>query len=195
LAAAHPHHFLSVHKNGQVAIVETEGNTNCHLILRGGKTPNYDAEHVETACRELEAARLHPSLMVDCSHANSRKQHEKQVDVARDIAHQIAGGSRRVFGVMVESHLAAGAQKFSPGQDDPASLEYGKSITDACIGWEDSLAVMDLLSQAVTRGRAVLQTAAPRRAELHDAKAPQRLELLAAAAPYRRPAVTTLTPR
>jgi 3-deoxy-7-phosphoheptulonate synthase len=152
-AAARPHHFLSVHKNGQVAIVETKGNKDCHVILRGGKTPNYDAEHVEAACKDLEAAKLHPSLMVDFSHANSSKQHERQIDVARDIAAQIAGGSRKVFGVMVESHLNAGAQKFTPGKDDPAKLHYGQSITDACLGWDDSLTVLDVLHDAVKARR------------------------------------------
>ena len=152
-AAARPHHFLSVHKNGQVAIVETRGNKDCHVILRGGKTPNYDAAHVEAACRDLEAAKLPSNLMVDCSHANSSKQHEKQVDVARDIANQVAGGSKRVFGVMVESHLTPGAQKFSPGKDDPAKLAYGQSITDACIGWPQSLEVLEVLSNAVKARR------------------------------------------
>jgi 3-deoxy-7-phosphoheptulonate synthase len=152
-AAARPHHFLSVHKNGQVAIVETKGNRDCHVILRGGKTPNYDAEHVEAACKDLETAKLHPSLMVDFSHANSSKQHERQIEVARDIAKQIASGSRKVFGVMVESHLNAGAQKFSPGKDDPAKLQYGQSITDACLGWDDSLALLDVLHDAVKTRR------------------------------------------
>jgi 3-deoxy-7-phosphoheptulonate synthase len=152
-AAARAHHFLSVHKNGQVAIVETRGNPDCHVILRGGKTPNYDAVHVEAACKDLEAAKLNPSLMVDCSHANSSKLHERQIDVARDIAGQVAGGSRRIFGVMVESHLNAGAQKFSAGKDDPAQLAYGQSITDACIGWNDSLTVLDVLHQAVKARR------------------------------------------
>src|SRR5262249_3265496 len=108
-AAARSHHFLSVHKNGQVAIVETKGNKDCHVILRGGKTPNYDAADVAAACADLEAARLAPALMVDCSHANSAKQHERQVDVAQNIADQIAGGTRSIFGVMVESHLHGGA--------------------------------------------------------------------------------------
>src|SRR3989441_1451918 len=153
-AAARPHHFLSVHKNGQVAIVETKGNKDCHVILRGGKTPNYDAAHVEAACKDLEAAKLPCALMVDCSHANSSKQHEKQVDVARDIAGQVAGGSRSVFGLMVESHLNPGAQKFTPGKDDAKALEYGKSITDACLGWGDSLEVLESLSAAVLARRA-----------------------------------------
>ncbi len=148
-AAARPHHFLSIHKNGQVAIVATKGNRDCHLILRGGKAPNYGAAEVGSACRDLEAAKLPPTLMVDCSHANSSKQHLLQIDVARDIAAQIGGGSKHVFGVMVESHLTAGAQKFSPGKDDPAQLVYGQSITDACIGWDDSLTVLDVLSRAV----------------------------------------------
>ncbi|MBK0392025.1 3-deoxy-7-phosphoheptulonate synthase [Ramlibacter algicola] len=153
-AAARGHHFLSVHKNGQVAIVQTNGNRDCHVILRGGKAPNYDAASVATACRELEASKLNPRLMVDCSHANSSKQHDKQLDVARDIAGQIAGGSRSVFGVMVESHLQAGAQKFTPGKDDPTRLEYGKSITDACLGWSDSTELLEVLSRAVHARRA-----------------------------------------
>ena len=148
-AAAGGHHFLSVHKNGQVAIVQTNGNHHCHVILRGGKTPNYDASSVAAACKDLAAAKLPPTLMVDCSHANSSKQHEKQLDVARSVAAQVAGGSTSVFGVMVESHLQAGAQKFSPGKDDANRLEYGKSITDACLGWDDSLELLGLLSQAV----------------------------------------------
>ena len=152
-AAARGHHFLSVHKNGQVAIVHTNGNKDCHVILRGGKAPNYDAASVAAACKELDAAKLPSTLMVDFSHANSSKQHEKQVDVARDIATQISGGSRSVFGVMVESHIQAGAQKFSPGKDDPTQLEYGRSITDACIGWDDSQRVLDILSEAVRKRR------------------------------------------
>jgi 3-deoxy-7-phosphoheptulonate synthase len=152
-AAARGHHFLSVHKNGQVAIVQTNGNPDCHVILRGGKAPNYDAASVEAACKDLQAAKLPPTLMVDCSHANSSKQHQKQIDVAKDVAAQIAGGSNRVFGLMVESHLQAGAQKFTPGKDELSGLEYGKSITDACLGWEDSVQVLDTLSQAVKRRR------------------------------------------
>ncbi|MFT3859372.1 MAG: 3-deoxy-7-phosphoheptulonate synthase [Aquabacterium sp.] len=152
-AAARPHHFLSVHKNGQVAIVETAGNPDCHVILRGGKAPNYDAASVDAACKDLEAAKLHPSLMVDFSHANSSKQHERQVVVARDIAEQVSGGSNKVFGVMVESHLCAGAQKFTPGKDDPSKLTYGQSITDACIGWDDSETVLSVLSDAVKARR------------------------------------------
>jgi 3-deoxy-7-phosphoheptulonate synthase len=133
--------------------VETKGNRDCHVILRGGKAPNYDAASVAAACAELDKAKLPTSLMVDFSHANSSKQHEKQVDVARDIATQISGGSRSVFGVMVESHIQAGAQKFSPGKDDPTQLEYGRSITDACIGWDDSQRVLDILSEAVRKRR------------------------------------------
>ncbi len=153
-AAARGHHFLSVHKNGQVAIVQTNGNKDCHVILRGGKTPNYDAVSVAAACKELEASKLPATLMVDCSHANSSKQHEKQVDVARDIAGQVAGGSHHVFGLMVESHLNSGAQKFTPGKDDAQALEYGKSITDACLGWSHSLEVLESLSAAVLARRA-----------------------------------------
>ena len=154
-AAARGHHFLSVHKNGQVAIVQTNGNPDCHVILRGGKAPNYDAASVGAACKDLAAAQLPTALMVDCSHANSSKQHQKQLDVARDIAAQVAGGSRQVFGLMVESHLQPGAQKFTPGKDDASALEYGKSITDACLSWDDSTALLEGLSEAVLarRGR------------------------------------------
>ncbi|MDD5323882.1 MAG: 3-deoxy-7-phosphoheptulonate synthase [Polaromonas sp.] len=153
-AAARGHHFLSVHKSGQVAVVQTKGNKDCHVILRGGKTPNYDAASVAAACRDLEAAKLPATLMVDCSHANSSKQHQKQADVARDLAAQIAGGARNVFGLMVESHLKPGAQKFTAGKDNPDALEYGKSITDACLGWEDSLSLLESLSAAVLARRA-----------------------------------------
>jgi len=152
-AAARPHHFLSVHKNGQVAIVETKGNKDCHVILRGGRLPNYDAGSVAAACQALTEAKLLPTLMVDCSHANSSKQHQRQIDVAKDIAAQLAGGSRQIFGVMVESHLHGGAQKFSAGKDDPTGLAYGQSITDACIGWDDSLTVLQVLSDAVKARR------------------------------------------
>ncbi|KAI3591199.1 2-keto-3-deoxy-D-arabino-heptulosonate-7- phosphate synthase I alpha [Cupriavidus sp. U2] len=154
-AASRPHHFLGVHKNGQVATVHTKGNPDCHVILRGGKVPNYDADAVATACRELEAAGLRNTLMVDCSHANSSKQHQKQIDVAADLARQISAGSGSIFGVMVESHLLPGAQKFTPGEHQPCNLTYGQSITDACIGWDDSVAVLETLSQAVKARRGV----------------------------------------
>ena len=152
-AAARGHHFLSVHKNGQVAIVQTSGNKDCHVILRGGKAPNYDAASVNAACKELAAAKLSATLMVDCSHANSSKQHEKQLDVAREIGAQVAGGSHQVFGLMVESHLLPGTQKFTPGKDKATELEYGKSITDACLSWEDSLRLLDVLSESVKTRR------------------------------------------
>ena len=105
------------------------------------------------ACKDLEAAKLPPKLMVDFSHANSSKQHEKQLDVAKDIAGQIRAGSHSVFGVMIESHLNAGAQKYTPGKDDQSKLAYGQSITDACLGWDDSLAALDVLAQAVRQRR------------------------------------------
>ena len=152
-AASRGHHFLSIHKNGSVSVVQTKGNPDCHVILRGGKAPNYDAASVEAACKDLAAAKLPASLMVDCSHANSSKQHEKQLEVARDIAAQMSGGSKQIFGVMVESHLHGGAQKFTPGKDDPAKLEFGKSITDACLHWEDSLQVVQVLADAVKARR------------------------------------------
>jgi 3-deoxy-7-phosphoheptulonate synthase len=155
LAAREAHHFLSVHKNGQVAIVATAGNHDCHVILRGGKVPNYDRASVDAACKALESAGLPCSLMIDCSHANALKQHQRQVDVAHDVASQIESGQRCIFGVMVESHLEAGSQKFTPGVDDPRKLDYGRSITDPCLGWEDSLRVLDDLSDAVRARRAL----------------------------------------
>ncbi len=136
--------------------MQTNGNPDCHVILRGGKAPNYDAASVGAACKDLEAAKLPATLMVDCSHANSSKQHEKQLEVASNIAGQVASGSRQVFGLMVESHLNPGAQKFTPGKDDASALEYGKSITDACLSWGDSLTVLDVLSTAVRARRAAL---------------------------------------
>ncbi len=148
-AAQSPHHFLSVTKAGHSAIVSTSGNEDCHLILRGGKGPNYDAASVDAACKELAASGLPGKLMVDFSHANSRKQHKLQVDVARDVAGQMANGEDRIIGVMVESHLKEGRQDLKPGVE----LEYGKSITDACIGWEDSLTVLEVLAEAVRARR------------------------------------------
>ena len=148
-AAQSPHHFLSVTKAGHSAIVSTTGNEDCHLIMRGGKAPNYDAGSVDAACKELAASGLQARLMVDFSHANSSKQFKRQVDVARDVAGQMAGGEERIIGVMVESHIKEGRQDLKPGVD----LEYGKSITDACIGWEDSLTVLDVLAEAVRQRR------------------------------------------
>jgi len=148
-AAQAPHHFLSVTKAGHSAIVSTAGNEDCHLILRGGAGPNYDADSVDAACKELSAAGVQGKLMVDFSHANSRKQHKLQVEVARDVAGQMAAGNDRIMGVMVESHLKEGRQDLKPGVE----LEYGKSITDACIGWEDSLVVLEVLAEAVRQRR------------------------------------------
>jgi len=152
-AAARGHHFLSVHKNGQVAIVQTQGNKDCHVILRGGKNPNYDRASVQEACAELSKAKLPSRLMVDCSHANANKQHMLQLQVCKDIAQQLASGSEHIFGVMIESHLVDGAQKFTPGKDRVEDLSYGQSITDACLGWEDSLSCLHTLSDAVKQKR------------------------------------------
>jgi 3-deoxy-7-phosphoheptulonate synthase len=150
-AARTPHHFLSVTKHGQSAIVSTNGNEDCHIILRGGKHPNYDAESVDTAARELGAAGLEQRLMIDCSHANSQKMYQRQVDVAREIARQVATGEDRVIGVMVESHLKPGRQDLVPGKP----LVYGQSITDACIGWVDSVPLLRNLAEAVRKRRLV----------------------------------------
>jgi 3-deoxy-7-phosphoheptulonate synthase len=148
-AASAPHAFLGMTKTGQVAIYETIGNEDTHVILRGGKAPNYDAASVEAACRELAGAGLRQQVMIDFSHANASKQHQKQLEVSADVARQVAGGDSRITGVMVESHLSAGRQDLVPGQP----LAYGVSITDACIGWEDSVAVLDQLAAAVRARR------------------------------------------
>jgi 3-deoxy-7-phosphoheptulonate synthase len=153
-AANRAHHFLGVHKNGGVAMVRTRGNPDCHVILRGGRAPNYDAASIAAACEALVAAGLAPTLMVDCSHANSAKRHERQLEVAADLASQVGGGSRQVFGVMIESHLEAGAQPFVPGRDDPSRLRGGQSITDACLGWDDTVQALGRLADAVTTRRA-----------------------------------------
>jgi 3-deoxy-7-phosphoheptulonate synthase len=151
LAAGQKHHFLSVHKSGQVAIVETRGNDDCHIILRGGKTPNYDAASVQAACEELKKARLPERLMIDCSHANSSKQYQKQVEVARDVAGQMEKGERRIVGLMVESHLVEGRQELEAGKP----LVFGQSITDPCLGWEPSVELLERLAGAVKRRRAL----------------------------------------
>jgi len=148
-AAASPHHFLSVTKEGQSAIVSTSGNEDCHVILRGGKTPNYDSESVNMAAHELANAGLIGKLMIDCSHANSLKQYQLQMEVARNIAEQLAQGEDKIMGVMVESHLQEGRQEHVPG----CTLEYGKSITDACLGWQDTLVLLDTLAQGVSQRR------------------------------------------
>ncbi len=148
----HPHHFLSVTKAGHSAIVSTNGNEDCHVILRGGKEPNFDAASVDKACKDLGAAGLAARVMIDFSHGNSRKDFKRQIEVARDVAGQLAAGEDRIFGVMVESHLKEGRQDLVPGKP----LEHGKSITDACLGWEDSVVVLDLLAQAVRDRRVAL---------------------------------------
>lgn len=144
-SANNPHHFLSVTKYGHSAIVATKGNKDCHVILRGGSDgPNYSAEHVNAAAEKLAAAGVCDKVMVDFSHANSSKQHKKQLDVCADISAQIAGGSDALFGVMIESHLVEGNQKVVEGQP----LTYGQSITDACLGWEDTESAIAQLNEA-----------------------------------------------
>ncbi|WP_301102290.1 3-deoxy-7-phosphoheptulonate synthase AroG [Propionivibrio sp.] len=150
-AAQSPHHFLSVTKAGHSAIVSTAGNEDCHVILRGGKTPNYDAAHVDAAAREIAAAALAARLMVDFSHANCSREFKRQLEVASDVATQLAAGEERIMGAMIESNLVEGRQNLMP--DKP--LEYGKSITDACLGWEDSVAVLEILAQGVRSRRLV----------------------------------------
>lgn len=144
-AARRPHHFLSLTKSGRSAIFSTTGNQDSHIILRGGKHPNYDAESVQQAAEALESADLPARIMIDFSHANSLKQYQRQMIVGRDVAEQIAGGDRRIFGVMIESHLHAGNQKLIPGQ----TPIYGISVTDACLSWEDSVTLLESLAPAV----------------------------------------------
>ncbi|HET7402589.1 MAG TPA: 3-deoxy-7-phosphoheptulonate synthase AroG [Usitatibacter sp.] len=144
-AANSHHHFISVTKSGHVAVFKTAGNEDCHVILRGGKAPNYDAQSVEAACRDLAAAGLRQHVMIDFSHANSSKQFQKQLEVGADVAAQLAGGERRIMGVMIESHINPGRQDLVPGR----TLDYGVSITDACLGWQDTVALLETLAQGV----------------------------------------------
>ena len=148
-AATRPHHFLGSTKDGNRAIVATKGNSNCHVILRGVKTPNYDPASVSSAVEKLNGADLQPRVMIDFSHANSNKQHERQMIVGSDIAGRISAGDRSVFGVMIESNITAGRQN----ADDLNALEYGQSITDACIGWEDTATLLRELASAVKTRR------------------------------------------
>jgi len=159
-AASRPHTFLSLTKSGRSAIFATAGNDDCHVILRGGKSPNYDAASINHAAKELEAASLPARLMVDLSHANSQKKYEKQLDVGKDVAAQISAGDTRIIGVMIESHLVAGRQDVDGGKD----LIYGQSITDACIGWQESVPLLESLADAV-RQRRKLHPVTPDEAE------------------------------
>ena len=148
-AASHSHHFLSVTKGGHSAIVSTNGNEDCHIILRGGKAPNYDAASVDAACQDIAKAGLAARLMIDASHANSSKKPENQVPVCADIAAQVAAGDTRIVGVMVESNLVGGRQDLVAGKE----LTYGQSVTDGCIDWDSSIAVLEGLAAAVRQRR------------------------------------------
>ena len=148
-AASHPHHFMAVTKRGRSAIAATTGNEDCHIILRGGREPNYAAASVDAAAAELIRLGVAPRIMIDASHANSRKQPENQPLVVADIARQVSGGERRIIGAMIESNLVAGRQDVRPG----ITLTYGQSITDGCIGWETTEQVLHELADAVTARR------------------------------------------
>jgi len=148
-AAAARHHFISITKSGHVGVFSTSGNEDTHVILRGGKTPNYDATSVNSACAELASAGLRQQVMIDFSHANSSKQYQRQIDVGADVAAQVSGGDSRIIGMMIESHLVAGRQDLIPGQP----LEYAQSITDACIGWDDTVPLLRMLADAVKKRR------------------------------------------
>lgn len=154
-ASRQPHHFLSVTKGGHSAIVATNGNEDCHVILRGGKSPNFDAHSVDAAAKELAAAGLEQRIMIDFSHANSQKDPQKQLAVNTDVAAQISAGDQRISGVMIESHLVAGRQDLKPG----CTLTYGQSITDGCVSWEDSELMLHELATAV-RARRLKQSTA-----------------------------------
>ena len=148
-AASQPHHFLSVTKGGHSAIVSTNGNEDCHIILRGGEQPNYDRASILTACRDAEAAGLACRIMIDASHGNSGKRPEGQRPVVEDVAAQLAEGETRIFGVMIESHLVGGSQQLTA----PDALTYGQSITDGCLGWEDTVPLLETLAEAVHERR------------------------------------------
>ncbi|MGL4768221.1 MAG: 3-deoxy-7-phosphoheptulonate synthase [Formosimonas sp.] len=149
LAAQRPHHFLSVTKEGRAAIVSTNGNEDCHVILRGGKKPNFDAASVQEACEAIAKGGLAQRVMIDASHGNSEKKPENQTPVCANIAAQIAAGDERIFGVMIESNLVGGRQDLVEG----VALTYGQSITDGCIDWDASVAVLHVLSDAVKARR------------------------------------------
>jgi 3-deoxy-7-phosphoheptulonate synthase len=149
VAASAPHAFMGMTKMGMAAIFETRGNADCHVILRGGHEPNYGAAHVQTACDTLRKAGQREQVMIDCSHANSRKQHTKQIEIAADIAARMAAGERRISGVMIESHLEEGRQDLVSGQP----LKHGVSITDACLGWKQTEPLLQSLAQAVRARR------------------------------------------
>jgi 3-deoxy-7-phosphoheptulonate synthase len=155
LAARRPHHFLSVTKGGHTAIVATKGNDDCHIILRGGTAPNYDAASVASACDVLARNGLAPRLMIDASHGNSSKQHERQVDVADAVATQLEAGDRSIIGLMVESNLVGGRQDLLPGKP----LAHGQSITDACLDWDTSVRLLDRLAAGVRGRRAAVAEA------------------------------------
>ena len=150
VAAQAPHAFLGLTKMGQAAVFETRGNPDCHVILRGGKQPNYSKADVDAACALLKAAGLREQVMIDCSHANSSKQHQRQIEVAHDIAAQLAAGDARIVGVMIESNLQEGRQDLVAGQP----LKPGVSVTDACIGFEQTVPVLHALAEAVRARRA-----------------------------------------
>ncbi|MEM6250238.1 3-deoxy-7-phosphoheptulonate synthase AroG [Shewanella vaxholmensis] len=150
-AANAPHHFLSVTKLGHSAIVSTKGNPDCHIILRGGREPNYSAPHVAEISQQLLKAQLADNIMIDFSHANSSKEYQRQLVVAEDVAGQVATGNTAIFGVMVESHLVEGRQDLIEGQE----LCYGQSITDACIGWDDTERLLAILNQSIIERRQV----------------------------------------
>lgn len=151
-AASHPHHFLSVTKGGHSAIVSTLGNEDCHIILRGGPKPNYDAQSVDEASKKMQDAGLRPAVMIDSSHSNSSKDYRRQPEVLADVGEQISGGDERIIGVMIESHLVAGRQDLVDGQ----ALTYGQSITDGCIGWDDTEVVLERLAKAVQERRKMI---------------------------------------
>jgi 3-deoxy-7-phosphoheptulonate synthase len=153
LAANSSHAFMGMTKMGQAAIFETRGNVDCHVILRGGKSPNYKAADVGAACAALEERKLRAQVMIDFSHANSEKKHQRQIDVGADVAAQIAGGDRRITGVMIESHLADGRQDLKPG----VTPAWGVSITDACISWADTEPLLARLARAVRERRATVR--------------------------------------
>jgi 3-deoxy-7-phosphoheptulonate synthase len=157
LSARAPHRFLSATSSGEVSIFETAGNPDTHIILRGGSTgTNYDAKSVSAACAALAKAKLPEQVMIDCSHANSQKEHRRQLDVARELSAQLAGGERRIIGVMIESHLVEGRQEIAPRD----RMKYGQSVTDACIGWDDTAATLRELSRAVAQRREALAKSA-----------------------------------
>ena len=150
-SAKMPHMFLSVTKEGRSAVFSSSGNEDCHVILRGGKEPNYESKHINRTSKLLAESELAQSIMVDMSHGNSSKQHKNQINVCNNVAKQLSTGEKRITGVMIESNLVEGNQSIT----NKENLVYGQSITDACLNWQDTEICLEILSEAIAKRRQI----------------------------------------